>query len=65
MAYSEASKQKLEEDRKKLEDELGKYRQLVRDLLKGNESKLVKTQKQREYHTKITNLQGKLEHLGK
>ncbi|MBU0763188.1 MAG: hypothetical protein KKD39_09200 [Candidatus Altiarchaeota archaeon] len=65
MAFSEASKQRLEDERTDLEGELGKYRQLVKDLLKSGESKLVKTQRQKQYHMKITELQGKLEHLGK
>ena len=65
MAMSESSRQRLDGERHVLEEELDKYRKLVKDLLKSEESKLVKTQKQKQYHMKITELQRKLEHLGK
>jgi hypothetical protein len=64
MGYSEASKQRNDTERAALEEELEKYRHLVRNILKSNESKLLKTQKQRQYHSKICELQRKLEHMG-
>jgi hypothetical protein len=54
---SAAAVARHDEKRQSLEAELAKYQQMVRDLRTSGESTLSKTQKQKEYHAKILELQ--------
>lgn len=63
-ARSSSSLKKHEEERKELERELEKYQSLIKGLIKSDESRLLKTKKQKLYHSKVVELKRKIEHLG-
>jgi len=58
---SQAAKAKHGQRKADLEAELGKYQSMVRELMRSDESRLVKTQKQKVLHKKITDLKHQLE----
>jgi hypothetical protein len=61
---SAAAQARHDEKRQALEAELAKYQQLARDLRTSSESTLVKTQRQKDYHKNILELQQQLTRLG-
>jgi hypothetical protein len=61
---SASAKARVEAERGRLESELQKFQQMVRDLRSGSDSLLTRTKKQRLYHKRILDLKSKLEHLG-
>jgi|GEM_PF-3845975 len=62
---SKAAVKRLDGKREALEEKLKKYKQMVVDLRESDESRLVKTKKQKQMHTEIRKLQTELDHLGK
>jgi hypothetical protein len=62
---SEGAQARHEEKKKALEDELGKFQQMIRELRTSSESTLSRTHKQKEYHRRVLELQQQLLNHGK
>ena len=57
---SASAKARHEGEKAKIESELAQFQRMVADLRSSSESPILKTQKQKEYHKKIQELNHKL-----
>ena len=60
---SVSANERFESERGRIEAELERYKLLIRELRDSDESRLLKTKKQKEYHSHVLRLKSELEHL--